>query len=134
MRASTAILPDYAGHRLSWNQATNRECPDAQFLAQAKHSSNAPATDFVGNCRLGAERASGRRPCVAFPLRGIAVSEAHHPTVTTVTALDNSPRLSPEQQAPLVAKLQEAEFRESDMSSDLLGAGLWIAYAVLAAR
>lgn len=49
-----------------------------------------------------------------------------------MTELDNSLRLSPEQQAPLVAKLQAAEFRERDMPIDLLGAGLWIAYAVLA--
>jgi hypothetical protein len=49
-----------------------------------------------------------------------------------VTVLDNSLRLSSEQQAPLVAKLQQAEFREPDMSSDWLGTGLWIAYVVLA--
>jgi hypothetical protein len=49
-----------------------------------------------------------------------------------VTVLDTSQRLSPEQQAQWVAKLQAAEFREPDMPSDLLGAGLWIAYAVLA--
>jgi hypothetical protein len=49
-----------------------------------------------------------------------------------VNPLDNSPRLSPEQQAPLVAQLQKAEFRERDLPSDMLGAGLWMAYAVLA--
>ncbi|HEV3303823.1 MAG TPA: hypothetical protein VG055_29485 [Planctomycetaceae bacterium] len=46
--------------------------------------------------------------------------------------MDNCQRLSPEQQAQWVAKLHEAEFHEPDLSSDLLGAGLWIAYAVLA--
>jgi hypothetical protein len=50
----------------------------------------------------------------------------------TVTVPDTSQRLSSEQQAQWVAKLQAAEFREPDIPSDLLGAGLWIAYAVLA--
>jgi hypothetical protein len=54
------------------------------------------------------------------------------PRASTVKPLDNSPRLTPNQQAPLVAQLHKYEFREPDLSSDLLGAGLWIAYAVLA--
>jgi hypothetical protein len=49
-----------------------------------------------------------------------------------VTVLDTSQRLSPQQQAQWVAKLQEAEFREPDMPSDALSAGLWIAYGVFA--
>jgi hypothetical protein len=61
-----------------------------------------------------------------------AVSETHLRKVKAVPALDNSPRLSPEQQAPLIAKLQSAEFREPDLASDLLGEGVWIAYAVFA--
>ncbi len=46
--------------------------------------------------------------------------------------LDNSLRLSPQQQAQWVAKVREAEFREPDISSDLFGPGLWIAYALFA--
>ena len=49
-----------------------------------------------------------------------------------MTVLDTSQRLSPQQQAQWVAKLQEAEFREPDMPSDALGVGLWIAYGVFA--
>ena len=46
--------------------------------------------------------------------------------------LDNNLRLSSGQQAQWVAKLHEVEFHESDLSSDWLGVGLWIAYAALA--
>lgn len=49
-----------------------------------------------------------------------------------MNGLDNTLRLSPQQQAQWVAKLHDVEFREPDLSSDLLGAGLWIAYAVFA--
>ncbi len=45
---------------------------------------------------------------------------------------NNGLRLGQAQQAPMVAKLNEAEFRDRDLSCDLLGAGLWIAYAALA--
>jgi hypothetical protein len=49
-----------------------------------------------------------------------------------VTELNKSPRLSAKQQAQWVAKLQQLEFREPDLASELLGDGLWIAYAVFA--
>ncbi|HET6326187.1 MAG TPA: hypothetical protein VFG04_16030 [Planctomycetaceae bacterium] len=42
------------------------------------------------------------------------------------------PPLTPAQQAQWVATLQSVEYHESDLSTDLLGAGLWIAYAALA--
>ena len=49
-----------------------------------------------------------------------------------MTVLDSSLHLSLERQSPLIAKLQRAEFRGSDMASCLVGGGLWIAYAVFA--
>jgi hypothetical protein len=42
------------------------------------------------------------------------------------------PPLTPAQQAQWVATLHAVEYHEPDLSSDLLGAGLWIAYAALA--
>jgi hypothetical protein len=67
-----------------------------------------------------------------LPFQGIAISEIHRARTDIVGLLDNSLRLSPQQQAQWEAKVHEAEFREPDISSDLLGAGLWIAYAVFA--
>jgi hypothetical protein len=66
-----------------------------------------------------------------LPLGGIAASETHRARAIIVD-MDNCERLTPEQQAQWVAKIRELEFHEPDLSSDLLGAGLWIAYAVLA--
>jgi hypothetical protein len=40
--------------------------------------------------------------------------------------------LTPAQQAQWVATLHAVEYHEPDLSGDLLGAGLWIAYAALA--
>jgi hypothetical protein len=49
-----------------------------------------------------------------------------------VKILDNSPRLSTEQKAGLLTQLHRAEFQEKDLSSDMLGAGVWLIYAALA--
>jgi hypothetical protein len=54
------------------------------------------------------------------------------PRANTAKALDNSPGLTAQEQAPLIAHLHKCEFREPDLSTDLLGAGWWLAYAVLA--
>ena len=66
-----------------------------------------------------------------LPLGGIAASETHRARAIIVD-MENCQRLTPEQQAQWVAKIREAEFHEPDLSSDLLGAGLWVACAALA--
>jgi hypothetical protein len=40
--------------------------------------------------------------------------------------------LSPAEQSGLVTALQRSEYHESDLPSDVLGAGLWFLYAALA--
>jgi hypothetical protein len=92
-------------------------------------------------CRAHAFVANGRFVPNARPLAGFLspslsgkcrLRKLTQPRTNIVKVLDNPVRLSPEQQAPFLAEIQKAEFREPDLSSDLLGAGLWIAYAVLA--
>ncbi|HXY34045.1 MAG TPA: hypothetical protein VEI07_07450 [Planctomycetaceae bacterium] len=47
-------------------------------------------------------------------------------------AVDKSLRVTPQEEAGLIAQIKKADFHEPDLASELLGEGLWLAYALMA--